>query len=366
MSAINIRFAQESDNEKLMELAQRCPQEGMVSFFPIRTPRFNTLHKILDPQAWHMVACQGERIVGLVGVIHFKARVLERVFKVGYMLDLRLDKEFRSSTVAFKLIKTAVDHLQNSDTDMVIVNFLKDNKRPLVFASGRGGLPPAQYLGDNRIMNIFPIRKMRLNKRFAISNLTEDDFPEMLQLYQNYSNSGFKIAPIYSEELFRNYFNTVKGLSLQIFLLAKENGKIKAVAAIWDEHYYKSYNVLKLNNKINLANGMLKFLSLFMKVPHPVELNKPLSQISVAMPAHDNCPEAFDTLMRHINNMHLGSKYTSISFNAQENDPIFDHMKAFTSVRVNSVMYAFAKDTSIFKPLEDDPSVVLPDLIMTL
>ena len=365
MSAITIRFAQEDDNDKIMNLSKRCPQEGMITFFPNRTPRFNTLHKLLDSTAWHLVACKDEEIVGLVGVLHFQAMVLGKKCKVGYMLDLRVDKDYRSGTTAFKLIKTAMDHLQQSDVDMLIVNFLKDNKRPLVFTTGRGGLPAAHYLGDNKIFNILPIGKMKLNKRFHICNATEADIPEMLEVYRKYANHS-RISPIITEEHFTILISSVEGLSLNNFLLAKENGKIMALTAFWDEHIYKSYQVLKLNWSIGLASELIKLLSLFMRMPHPIRLNEPLKQLNLVLYAHDSCPEALDTLFRHVNNLHLGSKYTLIMFYAQENDPMFEYLKKYKGVTVKSEMYMFARDISIYEKLDADPSPIQFDLTMIL
>lgn len=363
MSAIHIRLADDSDNDRIIELAKRCPQEGMITLFINRFPRFNTLHRLLDPGSWHFVACKEDRIIGLVGVIHFHARVLDRTCKTGYMMDLRVDGEYRRGITAFRLVKAAVDHLQRSDTDMVIINIIKDNKRSLVFTSGRGGLPEAHYLGDNRIFNLLPIHYMKINKRFSIDRPSEKDIPGMLELYRKYA-SGFTIAPLITGDLFRKYLDSIEGLSLDNFLVARENGKIRAVTAVWDEHRYLSYQVFKLNVSIKMVTIILRFLSLFMRVPHPVRLNEPLKHLSLVLYAHDDCPEALDTLFRKVNNMNLGSQYTMIMLYAPENDPIFRFMKKYRGVSVRSEMHLFAKDTSVFEKLRANPPSVLLDLTM--
>jgi hypothetical protein len=365
MGTIIFRLAEESDNDGILELAKRCPQEGMISFFVNRKPRFNTVHRLLDPDAWHYVACTGDKIIGLVGVVHFQGNVLGKNRKIGYMLDLRVDEAFRSGTTAFRLVKTAIDHLEKSDVDMVIASFVKDNKRPLVFTSGRGGLPMAHYLGRNRILNLLPVYKMKPDKRFEIDSPQEKDIKEIIELYRGYA-SKFKIAPIIAEDRFRNYRNTVEGLSLDHFLVAKENGKIRAVTALWDEYTYKSYQVLRLTSQIGLVNSLIKFLSHFMRVPHPIRKNEPLRQLSLVMYAHDDCPQAMDSLFRHINNIMRGSEYTLITLYSQENDPIFNGMKNFMGVSVHSEMYLFAKDPKVFEQLEQNPAQVMLDLTMIL
>jgi hypothetical protein len=354
MSSIRIRLAQEADNDQITALAERCYQEGMITFFVNRTPRFNTLHRLLDPNSWHYVVEDGDTIVGLVGVIHFEARVLGKIRKFAYMMDLRLDESYRKGLTAFRMVKKAIDHVLASDTDFVIGNFLKANQNSLVFAGGRAGIPEALHLGDNRIFNLLPIRKLKAGGRFEIGPPAEEDLPGMERVYKSYAD-GFRIAPQITQELLRGYFEGLENLSLNNFLVARENGQIRAVTALWDEHLYKSYQVLKLTPTIRIVNGALKLLSPVMKLPKPVRLNEPLRQLSLVLYGHDNCPEALEALFRHVNNTCRGSEYTLITLYAQEKDPLFNIMKSFTGVSVQSEMYLYAQDTSVYEELRNDP-----------
>ena len=365
MSSIHVRIADDTENDSILGLAKKCPQEGMITYFINRTPRFNTLQRLLDPGASHFIACKEDSVIGLVGVVHFPVRVLDKTYKAGYMLDLRVDAAYRSGTTAYKLIKTAEDHIRKSDADLVIANFLKDNKRPLVFTSGRGGMPKGHYLGTNRIFNIIPLFRMKLDRRFKIDKPAETDIPEIIELYRKYA-SGFSIAPVMTEDRFRNYLGSIDGLSLDNFLVARENGRIRAVTALWDEHTYKSYQVLKLNFSIRVATAFLNFLSLFMRVPHPIRLNEPLRQLSLVLYAHDDCQEALDTLFRHANNISLGSEYTIIMLYAQENDPVFRFMKKYIGISVRSEMYLFSKEPEVIEKMKENSPAVLFDLSMTI
>jgi hypothetical protein len=291
--------------------------------------------------------------------------VLVRFCKIGYMLDLRVDEAFRRGTTAYRLVKTAVDHLYASDVDMVIANFVKDNHRSLVFTKGRGKLPMAHYLGRNLILNLIPILPMKMDARYETGCIMEQDIPEVVELYGKYSRK-FNISPVISEELFRKYLTNISGLSPEHFLVARENGKIKAVTACWDEHLYKSYQVLKLTPQITWVNRLIQFLSLFMKVPHPIRLNEPLRQLSLVLYAHDECPAALNNLFRHVNNVYRGSEYTLIMLYAQEKDPVFDLMKNFKAVSVQSEMYLFAKDPSVLSKLNEKTLPVQFDLSMIL
>ncbi len=353
MSSIRIRLAEESDNDQIMALAKRCYQEGMITFFVNRSPRYNTHHRLLDPDSWHYVVEDGATIVGLVGVIHFEAMLLGKPKKFAYMMDLRLDEAYRKGLTAFRMVKKAMDHVLSSDTDFVIGNFLKANQNSLVFASGRAGIPEGLHLGDNRIFNLLPIRKLKTDPRFEISPLSMDDLPELEKVYLNYAQS-FRMAPQITASTLRGYFERLDNLSPENFLVARENGRIRAITAMWDEQLYKSYQVLKLNPTIRIVNRALKLLSPLFKLPQPVRLNEPLKQLSLVLYAHDNCPEALQSLFRHINNIQRGSDYTLITLYACENDPVFDLMKSFTGVSVQSEMYLYSLDTSIYEEIKKD------------
>lgn len=365
MSSVQIRLADESDNDSILALAARCPQEGMITFFPNRAPRFNSLHRLLDPGSWHYVAVKGGQVVGLVGVVHFRVRILDRICKIGFMMDLRLDKAYRSGTTAFRLVSKAVDHVLESGTNMVIGNFLKQNRRPMVFASGRAGIPESLFLGDNRIFNLIPVRKMSTGGRFSIRKATSADIPEIVDIQRSHA-SNYRIAPVPDEERLRYLLSNIEGFSPDRMLLALEHGRIRAVTALWDEHFYKSYQVLKLNPGIAFVNNLLKALSFVMPVPHPIQLNEPLRQLSMVMYAHDNCPEALNTLFRFINNTHRGSDYTLITLYAQERDPVFRLLKGFPGVSVKSEMHLFASDTALYANIREDLRGDLLDLTLTL
>lgn len=365
MNNLQIRLAEDSDNDQILELNRKCPQEGMITLCVNRSPCFNSLHRLLDPESWHLVACSGDRIIGLIGIVHFQGEILGKDVKIAYILDLKVDSAYRSGTVAYRLVKSAVEAIDRSDTDFVIANFIKDNKKSLEFTKGRGKLPRALYLGSNKIRNLLPVRFMKPDKRFEISTLREQEIPEIVQLYRKYSGK-FKISPAITEERFRRNLNSIQGLTAGNFFVAKDKGEIKAFTACWDEHFYKSYQVLKLTPRINLVNGLINVLSNFMKLPQPIRINEPLRQLSIVYYAHDDCPKAMQSLFKHINNITRGSEYTLITLYSQENDPISGLLKNFRSVSVNTEMYLFAKDTPVFEKLNENPSTVLFDLSMIM
>lgn len=353
MSSIRIRLAQESDNDQILALSKRCLQEGMITFFVNRSPRFNTLQRLLDPDSWHYVVEDDTGIVGQVGVIHFYARMLGETRKFAYMMDFRLDEGYRKGFTAFRMVKKAIDHVLSSDTDFVIGNFLKFNQNSLIFASGRAGIPEALHLGDNRMFNFLPLFNLKTDLRYTIEHPRYDDIPELVRIYQSYAER-FRIAPHIDASTLAQYVYSLDNLSLNNFLIARDSGRIKAVTALWDEHIYKSYQVLELTPAIRTVNGALRLFSPVMNLPSPIRLNEPLRQLSLVLYAHDNCPEALKSLFRHVNNSHRGSGHTLITLYAQKQDSVFDLLKSCAGVSVQTEMYLYAQDPAIYKELQKD------------
>lgn len=356
-----IRLAEETDNEQILALSKRCPQKGMITFYPSRSPVFNKIHRLIDPSSWHLVSCSDKIITGLVGVVNFENRFEKTFHKMAYMLDLKVDPEYRNGITAFKLLKTADVCLRDSDVEIMMVNFLKNNKLPLVFTTGRGGLPESLYLGDNRIYNMISLRFLNTDDRFIIEEPTKDDIPEMVKVY-NCFYSNYKLAPVMSKGKLEYYNREIEGLSLDNFLVAREDGKIKAIVAAWDELPYKSYVVQKLNFSIKMITVLVRFLSLFIRVPKRIELNKPLRQLSLVLFAHDNCPEALITLFRHLNNINLGGEYSMMSLVLQKEDTLFKYLKGFAGISVHTEIHLFAKDRKLLERIQKNPALVISDL----
>jgi len=246
---------------------------------------------------------------------------------------------------------------------MVLVNFLKDNRHPLVFARGRAGFPAAVNLGDNTFFNMLSLHTMKVDPAFKIDHPTERDIPEMLELYQRCSQD-YKIAQVLDEPTLRHYLQNIEGLGLDSFLVARQDGRIRAVTALWDEIYYKSYEVQKLNFAISSVSRLLKLMSYFAKVPQPIRLHEPLSQLSLVLNAHLDCPGAMEMLFRHVNNINRGSKYSLMTLYAQDRDPITKVVRKFRGMSVKSEMHAFARDPNLLAQLAEADSPVMFNLAL--
>jgi hypothetical protein len=198
---------------------------------------------------------------------------------------------------------------------------------------------------------------LKTDTRFTIRQARESDVPVLVNLYNRFYGS-YRLAPRMTEETLRHYMNQVSGLDISRFYLACENDEIKAVVAAWDAESIKRYMVTESNFKIKLMSGLVKFLSLFGRMPEPIRTNQPLKQLSLVLYAHDQCTEALSTLFRHINNLNIGGDYSLIQLQIHEDDPANDCLKGLTGVSVYSEIHFFTDTLQFAREIQNAKGLV--------
>jgi hypothetical protein len=337
---IKVRKAEDGDNQSVLELSPRCAQYGMITMYPDRSPVFNKLHKLLDSGSYHMIALNSNKVVGTLGTIHTDLYFQDEPIKTAYFMDFKVDPDFRLGLTAYRMVKVSIDTEREAGIRMALATLLKNNDAPMVFTKGRGGFPISLYLGDNRIYNFVPFRTLKTNNRFVVRVATETDIPELIDLYNRYY-STYRLAPRLDEKTFRHYITQIDGLGINRFLVATEDGVIKAVIASWDAGSNKRYMVTQSNFRVKVISGLVKFLSLFGQMPEPIRINEPLKQLTLVLYAHDQSTEALGELFRHINNSNIGGEYSIIQLRVHEDDPINDRLRGLTGISVYSEIHLF-------------------------
>jgi hypothetical protein len=355
--SVEVSWAEDSDNERILELSPRCVQSGMISMYPDRSPVFNRLHRLVDPASYHTVALNNSQVVGLLGTVHGDLYLEDQPLRAAYFMDFRVDPAYRKGLTAYRLVKPTIDRERSSGARLGLATVLRNNEAPMVFTKGRGGFPASLYMGDNRIFNFVPIRKLSIDPRYTIEIPTADDIPGLVRLYNSFYQT-YRLAPRLSEEQFRQYISRIDGLDLNNFRIAREDGKIKAVIAIWDEAPFRNYWVTRSNLKIKTLNTISRLFSLFTKMPEPIRTNQPLKQLSLVLFAHDHSIEALGALLRYANNLHRGGNYSLMQIQIHQDDPAMACLKGLTGISIYSEIHLFTETHELAREIESTPGLV--------
>jgi ribosomal protein S18 acetylase RimI-like enzyme len=325
--------------------------------YPDRSPVFNQVHKLLDPESYHAIALAGSRVVGTLGILHTDFWLKGAPVHTAYIMDFKVDPGFRLGLTAYRMVKRSIDFEKESGTRMALATFLRNNEASIVFARGRGGFPASLHLGDNRVFSFVPVRKMKPAGRFTIRRATEADIPALVALYNRFY-ATYLLAPRIDEATLRHYMTRIEGLGKESFWLACEGEAVRAVMAAWDAHSVKRYMVTKSNFRVKLISGLVKFLSLFGRMPEPIGVNEPLKQLTLVMYAHDGDIEALTALIRHINNLHVGGDYSLIQIQIHEDDPAGACLRGLAGVSVFSEIHLFTDTLQFAREIQLQGGIV--------
>ena len=354
---IRVSWAQDIDNQGILELSPRCIQSGIISLYPDRSPQFNRIHKLLDQESYHAIAKAGDQVVGLLGSLHFDLYFRAEPLKTAYFMDFRVDPDYRQGLTAFRMARAVVDRERMAGSRLALATLLKNNEAPMVFTRGRGGFPASLYLGDNKIFNLAPIRQLRTDSRFSIGLPNESDIPELVELYNRFY-AGYRMAPRMTEALLLNYITRIDGLGLDSFRVARQDGRIRAVLAAWDEEPFKRYWVTKKSLSISIVTGLIRLISLFTRMPARINSHQPLPQLTLAMWAHDESIAALASLIRYVNNENLGGKYSLIQIHVHEDDPALEALKGINGVTIRNEIHLFTNTLQLAREIQGEKGPV--------
>ena len=354
---VTVRKAESGDNQSVLELSPRCAQHGMITMYPDRSPVFGHLHHLLDNDAYHLIALHDRKVIGTLGTLHTDLYFRGEAIRAAYFMDFKVDPDFRLGLTAFRMVKSSIDMEREAGTRMALATLLKNNEAPMVFTKGRGGFPASLYLGDNRIFNYIPVRKMNIDPRFKIRHASDKDIPTLVALYNGFY-STYTLAPRITEEMFRHYITSIDGLAIENFIVALEEGEIKAVAASWDAHSIKRYMVTQSNFKVKLISGMVKFLSVFGRMPEPIRINEPLKQLTLVLYAHDQSPDALAAVLRQVNNENLGGKYSIIQLQIHQDDPANQALKGLVGTSIFTEIHLFTDTLQFAREIQNAAGLV--------
>jgi GNAT superfamily N-acetyltransferase len=355
---ITIDLLTDADNDSILTLSHQCPQDGVIKGYPDRSPVFRRIHQQLSKKSYHIVARKNNALIGAFGAVYTNLHYKGIEHESAYLLDLKVHPEHRRSTVAFRVVKETVRYLREENkTKFAIATFLKDNEYSLIFTKSRAGIPDAQYLGDFRIFSIVPIMRKMISRDYEITHPTEDDIPELVDLYNKFY-SGYKLAPRMNEKLFRFYINEIDGMGLDQIWIARQNGKIKASLCTWDEDHYKRWFVNRMSRTMKFFSFVLKVLGLIFKMPAPLKEGTPIKHISLVLSAHDDCVDGMKALLRSINNFYRGKEYTILQTHFHDKDPVNQALKGLSGFTVHAEAHVFTEDPNLAKEIADEEGLV--------
>ena len=203
--------------------------KGAIGLRIDRKPDFFALLKSRG-ESHTLVDEQNGEIVGSFSVSCYQAYVNKVLTPIHYLCDLKVDNKLRGSRIAFELIQKMTAHLKDHG-DLVYLLVADGNTAMKPFLEGRVGMPPFKSLGQFKVLQFLPRRKVKSGK-YQVERLIhtvglEERFNDFHRQYQ----MGKHVSRLSSENLW----------------VAKEDDHVVAAISLADPSQLKQNVVIKVN-----------------------------------------------------------------------------------------------------------------------
>jgi hypothetical protein len=256
-----IRFAvaTEDDDADIRRLLRANPMPGKISLSLEREPDFFADANLPGETKQTIIARDGNRVV-CVGSCTIRQRFVNgKPCRVGYLGGLRLDA---SQAGRFDILRRGYEFFHelqaDAPADFYFTSIAADNERArTLLERGLPGMPSYEFIGE------YVTVLLSAKGRHSVQNIKADIAPPVGQFIAllNKHNCKQQFTPCWSEvEL-----SALQQLGLQPddFRFVREDGRIVAGAALWNQRMFKQTVVRGYTPSLTLTRPVLNLVARF-------------------------------------------------------------------------------------------------------
>jgi predicted N-acetyltransferase YhbS len=359
MATFTIRKATEADNEKLIELARRCPMKGLLEIYTDRYPDFFATNRVQGDYAHIYVAeAPDGAIVGCGAFTERRERRGDKDVTVLHVGDLRSDPAQRRGRIAAQLIHTYLEMLRTGRYDHGVVEILEGNQ-------GGGALnrlltEEIALVPEGR-MNFYqlvPFRTYRLSKAYHYRRATRDDMPAIISMFEAcYADAP--VAPHFTVSWLEEQLAKDPSFSLNdLWVAADAQNQALAMIGLWDQSSFRRTVVTKFSRGVRSAVRFLSMLGLVWKLPPVPRESQALSYVFGRWPvAKPQNIDALANLSRFlINRVYQNRKHQFLSIGFHERDPLAKSLDGITKVQERMEIFShWLRDSEGYQDILKNP-----------
>lgn len=353
------RKATPEDNERLIDLARRCPMKGQFEMYTDRNPDFFATNRLQGETAHiHLVERANGQVVACVAFTEKVERKADKDVKVLHIGDLRTDPSLRRTKIAAKLIDIYREMLYSGDYDHGMVEILKGND---------GAISLNKLLGDDFVVGVegninfyqlLPVRSYWPSKKWAYRQATPFDIPVIAALMQK-SYGGFPGAPDFSPDWLKKQFAKHSSFNVSnIWLAVDSDMTVVASAGLWDQSSFRRTIASHYNKGMKRMVRLMALLGLLWKLPPIPKEGQTLNYLFIRWPvaAPENI-EALGALNRFLlNRVRREGKHQFLSVGFNEHDPMQESLEGMTKLKESIQVFShWLKASESFQTLENVP-----------
>lgn len=185
---VEIREANEADNEALLALTRATPMEGTISLRIDRDPDFFALLR-LRGEGKVFVAARGREVVGCISAALRTVYVGGVPETIAYVGDMKVHPRLSGSRVALRLIQALERGLRLAGIDVCFSVVAEGNQRAMPLFEGRLGTPRWTPLGRFLVDELLPAPFRRRAEDYCIEAAEAADLPAIAAVLDRFHRS---------------------------------------------------------------------------------------------------------------------------------------------------------------------------------
>jgi predicted N-acetyltransferase YhbS len=195
---IEIRPADEADNEGLLALTRIAPMAGTISLRIDRDPDFFALLRLRGTSKV-FVAARGRQVIGCVSAALRTAYISGVPEPIAYIGDMKVHPSFSGSPVAVRLVKALEADMRRAGIDLGFCVVANGNHRVMPLFAGRVGTPRWVPLGRFLVNGLVPWPFKGYSKGYTIDSAQAADLAAIATLLDRFHRSR-QFAPQLQED----------------------------------------------------------------------------------------------------------------------------------------------------------------------
>jgi hypothetical protein len=341
MAQFRIELAGNEDDIDIRRILRENPMQGNISLTFQREPSFFDSLAVEGKQNQVVIGRQIEtsRVVGF-GVRSIKPCFVNgEVADLGYLSGLRLDKEFRGSTLIPRGYKFFGELHKDGKTKLYLTTIVEDNlPAKEMLTSGRAGLPTYHDFGTYITYAVNLDRLRNEKSEFEIRKASSRDLDSILEFLHKEGRKK-QFYPSYETRDFSDS-GLLKGITPEDIFLAIDSGNVIGTLAEWDQRKFKQTVVDSYNGKMRIIRPIY---NLFAPLLHKHRLTREGEQIPFVyaglIATQDNNQEIFRALLNKVHDDRLDPELSYLMVGLHERDSLNIVMKDFPNIKFKTRLY---------------------------
>ena len=342
---IEIRRADEADNEGLLSLTRITPMAGAISLRIDREPDFFALLR-LRGRIKVFVATRGPLIIGCISVALRTAYISGVPETIAYIGDMKVHPSFSGSRVAACLIKALEADMRLAGIDVGFCVAADGNHRVMPLLEGRLGMPRWVPLGRFLVNGLVPSPFKRHSKRYSIDTAQPADMPAIATLLDRLHRSR-QFAPQLQEDEIAQLLSPGLEEPFPRTFVARSAQRVVATLTICNTGPVKHNVLLNAPAVLKMTLALLRVAAAPFPGFHVPRMGQALRLLSLRYAAcQDGHLAALEALIALARTEAFRHRFTFLIFGLHERDPLRSLVQRVPKFTFTSLAMA----TSLGKP----------------